>query len=136
MDFSNEIIKRAKTASSAEELMRMAAEEGIELTAEEAGQYFDFLHSTKALSDEELEIVTGGKGKKSPPSPKYHSGQSLWIGFPTSQTYVGIQVVYPEFYTEGNGWRYLIRNERNLYDNRALETDPYVKTYKPKEWED
>lgn len=76
MKFSNEMIEKAKSASSAEELMHMAAEEGIALTAEEAKQYFDFLHSSGALSDEELENVAGGKGNDGP-KPKYKAGRRI-----------------------------------------------------------
>ena len=62
MKFSKDMIEKARTATSAEELVRMAAEEGIELTAEEAGKCFDFLQSPKALSEEELESISAGKG--------------------------------------------------------------------------
>ena len=65
MNYSAEMIRKARTAASAEELLAMAKAEGIELAAEEAGRYFEFLHSSKELSDEELEQVAGGKGDDS-----------------------------------------------------------------------
>ena len=86
MDISNEMLQKAKTASSAEELMQMAAEEGIKLTAEEAGQYFDLLHTSRALSDDELENVAGGKGER---KPKYKAGQRIRFDDPRSTVRYG-----------------------------------------------
>lgn len=51
----------------------MAAAEGIELTAEEAEKYFEFLNSEGVLSDDELENVAGGKGREA----KYKPGQRV-----------------------------------------------------------
>ena len=79
MDISKEMIEKAKTASSVEELMQMAAGEGIELTAEEAAHCFDFLHCSRALSDDELENVSGGKGER---KPKYKAGQRVMFRDP------------------------------------------------------
>ena len=62
MNFSKEIIEKAKTASSAEELFAMAKELGFELPAEDAEKYFCFMNGKGVLSDEELEQVAGGKG--------------------------------------------------------------------------
>ena len=60
MKFSKELIEKAKTAKSAEELLAMAKAENIEMTAEEAAKYFAELHKTGELSDEELDNVSGG----------------------------------------------------------------------------
>lgn len=60
MNFSNELIEKAKTAKSAEELFAMAKAENIEMTAEEAAKYFAELHKTGELSDDELDNVSGG----------------------------------------------------------------------------
>ena len=86
MDFSKEMIKKAKSASSAEELMQLAAEEGIELTAEEARHCFDFLHTSEAISDEELESIAGGKGER---KPKYKAGQRVMFNDPRSTVRYG-----------------------------------------------
>ena len=75
MNFSNNLIEKAKTAASAEELLQMAAAEGFELTAEEAEKYFEFLNSNGAISDAELENIAGGKGDG--PKPKYKAGQKV-----------------------------------------------------------
>ena len=62
MEFTNEMIQKAKQASSAEELLAMAKEEGVALAAEEAEKYFAFLQGGNELPDEALEAVAGGKG--------------------------------------------------------------------------
>lgn len=79
MNFSNEMIEKAKSASSVEELMKLAAGEGVALTEEEAKQYFDFMHSSRLLTDEELENVAGGKGDR---KPKYKAGQRVMFTDP------------------------------------------------------
>ena len=55
-----EVIEKAKAASSAEELLALAKENGAELTQEEAQAYFAQLHKSGELSDEELDNVAGG----------------------------------------------------------------------------
>lgn len=135
MNFSKELIEKAKTASSAVELLEMAEKEGIELTAADAETYFSFLKKENGpLSDKELEQVSGGKGKD--PDPKYHAGQKLWVGYHTTQNYLGIEVLWPEFYDKSDGWRYHVRNEYGYEETYYLETRPYIKTYKPQKWED
>ena len=60
MKYSKELIEKAKTAKTAEELLAMAKAENIELSAEEAEKAFAELHKTGELSDEELNSVAGG----------------------------------------------------------------------------
>lgn len=55
-----ELIEKAKTAKTAEELLAKAKTENIEMTAEEAERYFAELHKTGELADEELDNVAGG----------------------------------------------------------------------------
>lgn len=62
MQFSKELIEKAKTAKSAEELLAMAKAENIELTEEEAAKAFAELNKSGELSDEELDNVAGGCG--------------------------------------------------------------------------
>jgi|GEM_PF-3451756 len=77
MKFSNEMIEKAKTAKSAEELLAMAKAENIEISAEEAAKAFAELNKTGELSDDELDNVAGGCGdsNKSGDTPKYSVGQ-------------------------------------------------------------
>ena len=60
MKFSKELIEKAKTAKTAEELLAMAKEESIEMSAEQAAKAFAELNKTGELSDEELDNVAGG----------------------------------------------------------------------------
>ena len=59
--YTEEQIKKAKAAKTPEELLKMAEENGIELTLEQAKGYYAMLNpKAGALSDEELENVAGG----------------------------------------------------------------------------
>lgn len=56
-----EMIQKAKTAKSVEELQALAKENGWELTEEEASAYYEQLHAkTGELEDDELDKVAGG----------------------------------------------------------------------------
>ena len=58
---NEEIIKKAKEAKTAEELLALAKENSIELTEDQARELFDRLHpATGELSDDELDNVAGG----------------------------------------------------------------------------
>lgn len=60
-NFNAEMIEKAKTAKSADELLKIAKENGIKLTFDEANTYFAQLNSTSdELSDDELVNVSGG----------------------------------------------------------------------------
>ena len=60
MKLTKELIEKAKTANTAEELLEMAKAENIDLSAEEAEKAFAELNKTGELSDEELNNVAGG----------------------------------------------------------------------------
>ena len=58
---NQELVNKARKAKSVEELLALAKENGIELTNEQAKEYFAQLNPTKGeLSDDELEDVAGG----------------------------------------------------------------------------
>ena len=58
---NQELVNKARKAESVEELLALAKENGIELTDEQAKEYFAQLNPTKGeLSDDELEDVAGG----------------------------------------------------------------------------
>ena len=69
MNITKELLEKAKTAKSAEELLEMAKAENIELTEEEAAQAFAKMNKNGELSDEELDNVAGGgcPGGATPP---------------------------------------------------------------------
>lgn len=61
---TQELIEQAKKAESAEALLALAKENGVELSAEDARKFYDMWHTTAELSDEELDNVAGGCGKE------------------------------------------------------------------------
>lgn len=61
MEMNKELIAKAKETKTVGELLALAKENDVELTAEEAETYFEQLHpKTGELSDEELDNVAGG----------------------------------------------------------------------------
>ena len=60
MEFNTELLEKAKEAKSAEELLSLAKENGIEMTDEEGAAYFAQMKKNGELSDEELDNVAGG----------------------------------------------------------------------------
>ena len=55
-----ELILKAKNAEKAEELLALAKESGVELTKESAQAYFEQIHKSGELADDELDNVSGG----------------------------------------------------------------------------
>ena len=55
-----ELIAKARAAKSAEELVQLAEENGIELSLTDAKTVFEQLHTNAAVSDDDLEAVSGG----------------------------------------------------------------------------
>ena len=77
MNISKELLEKAKTAKTAEELLELAKAENIELTAEQAKEYFATIHASGELSDEELDNVSGGCG--SGDEPLFTVGQWVYV---------------------------------------------------------
>ena len=79
MKFSIKLIEKAKTAKTAEELLAMAKEESIEMSAEQAAKAFAELNKTGELSDEELDNVAGGCAGpyQSGDTPLFNSGDRV-----------------------------------------------------------
>ncbi|MEF9939020.1 MAG: hypothetical protein RR768_02725 [Clostridium sp.] len=66
LNLTPELLEKAKSATSAAALLVLAQEGGIDLTAEQAADYYTQLHpKAGALSDEELDNVAGGCGDDS-----------------------------------------------------------------------
>ena len=55
-----ELIAKAKAAKSAEELLELARANDVEITEDMAKTFFEQLNTSGALSDDELEAVSGG----------------------------------------------------------------------------
>ena len=97
MNISKELIEKAKTAKSAEELLAMAKAENINFTAEEAAKAFAELNKTGELSDDELDNVAGGCGRDYEPSgetPKFHVGDRLAMVHPVIGRSIAVRVTY------------------------------------------
>ena len=97
MNISKELLEKAKTAKSAEELLELAKAENIEMTAEEAAKAFAELNKTGELSDEELDNVAGGCGRDYEPSgetPKFHVGDRLAMVHPVIGRSIAVRVTY------------------------------------------
>ena len=60
MNVSKELLEKAKTAKTAEELLAMARKKNIDMTEEEAAKVFAALQKNGELADEELDNVAGG----------------------------------------------------------------------------
>ena len=78
MKLTREMMEKAKTAKSMQELLEMAKAENIELSAEEAEKAFAELHKTGELSDDELDNVSAGC-YESGDTPKFSVGQHVGV---------------------------------------------------------
>ena len=111
MNVSKELLEKAKTANSAEELLAMAKAENIELTEEQAAKAFAELNKAGELSDEELENAAGGgcgDSNKSGDTPKYSVGQRGCTCVGPNKVYYVIEEVLPK--VDGT-YQYRIRYE-------------------------
>ena len=103
MKFTDEQLMKAKAAESAEELLALAKEAGIEMTAEEAAKNFAELHKEGELSDVELDNVAGGCGT---PSPRESEGTHLWIRLEVYYHVKHVRVERADHYDSDDGWCY------------------------------
>ncbi|MFQ7753321.1 MAG: Nif11 family protein [Acutalibacteraceae bacterium] len=60
---NKELISKEKECKSAEETLALAKENGYDITEEQAKEYFDKLHASGEIADEELDNVVGGCGQ-------------------------------------------------------------------------
>ena len=60
LNFTPELIEKARAAKTVEELIAIAKDNNVELTEEEAKTYFEQLHANGAVTDDELDQVAGG----------------------------------------------------------------------------
>lgn len=59
---NRELLEKAKAAGSPEELLALAKENNYPLSEEDAKAYFEKMHKSGELSDDELDNVSGGCG--------------------------------------------------------------------------
>ena len=109
MKFTDEMLEKAKTAKSAEELLAMAKAENIELTEEQAAKAFGELNKTGELSDEELDNIAGGCSPSDP--PKYKVGDSVMYYYMYSYSLKGNEWIQKtstiiDIKADGSQWKY------------------------------
>ena len=76
-----ELMEKARTAKTTDELLALAKENGIEMTAEEAGIFFAQLNPASGeLSDDELDNVAGGGCKTSSGQTVVSCGKQCFTG--------------------------------------------------------
>ncbi|MGN1100113.1 MAG: hypothetical protein ACI4S9_07175 [Christensenellales bacterium] len=80
MNISKELLEKAKTAKTVEELLALAKAENIEMSAEQAAKAFAEFNKTGELSDEELDNVSGGGcgDPETPGEPKFNVGDRVY----------------------------------------------------------
>lgn len=109
MKLSKELLEKAQTAKSPEELLQMAKAENIELSAEEAEEAFAKLNKSGELSDEELDNVAGGCSPSGP--PKYNVGDCVryyyqydigWMRYAKSTA----RSIIEDIKADGSTWMY------------------------------
>ena len=114
MEMNKELLAKAKEAKTPDELMSLAKENGIELTAESAASYFERLNSkTGELSDSELDNVSGGCGggyDAGRPHHQFAVGETVlyihsWIG--ANRITATGKVVKRSY--ENDGWYYTLK---------------------------
>ena len=109
MNISKELIEKAKTAKTAEEMLEMAKAENIELTVEQAAKALAELNKSGELSDEELDNVSGGCSPSAP--PKYHVGDYVkyYYQYEFTWTYectaTGTSII-EDIKADGSTWMY------------------------------
>ena len=122
MEMNKELLAKAKEMKTPEELMALAKENGIGLTAESAASYFDRLNSkTGELSDSELDNVSGGCGggyDASRPYPRFTVGQSVlyicgWLG--ANRITASAKVMKRSY--KNDGWYYTLK----IHDGSEIE---------------
>ena len=79
-NFNAEMIEKAKAAKSAEELLALAKENGVEMTVDEAKTYFvQLTPKSGELDDDDLDNVAGGACGNSNNSPDVNRGDTVRI---------------------------------------------------------
>ncbi|MGM9644947.1 MAG: hypothetical protein ACI3X1_07660 [Eubacteriales bacterium] len=108
MKLTNELIEKAKTAKSAEELLEIAKAENIELAEEEAAKAFAELHRSGELSDNELDNVAGGCGDEPAPPVFNVRDRVYFIEVDGEKTYGTIEYIT---HVSGDCYCYYVRRD-------------------------
>lgn len=119
MKYTAEMLKKAKEAESAQALLALAKETGIDMTPEEAEQSFAALNGSSELADVELNNVAGGCGN-SLDDPLYKVGEVVHMDMGSYLAAVTIEaVVEPETVMQ---WQYDVYIHELAVYRRVLES--------------
>ena len=129
-----EQIQKAMKASSAKELLAMAKEDGIELTLSDAEKYYSQLHENFEMTDDDLQMVAGGKGERVPydknaPKAVYHLGQRIRECM--FHIYGTITDMHLGYYNAAipKTWFYTYRLDNGMvFEDRTLDLDNEVES--------
>ena len=109
MKISKELLEKAKTAKTAEELLAMSKAEGFELPEGEAKTVFSKLYKMGELSDEELDNVSGGCSPSAPPKYKVGDYVKYYYQYEFTWTYectaTGTSII-EDIKADGSTWMY------------------------------
>ena len=109
MNITKELLEKAKTAKTAEELLELAKAQHIELTEEEAAKAFEELNKNGELSDEELDNVSGGCSPSAPPKYKVGDYVKYYYQYEFTWTYectaTGTSFI-EDIKADGSTWMY------------------------------
>ena len=82
MKLTQEMMEKARAAKTAEDLLLLANENGISITAQEADIYLAQLHPTDGeLADNELDDVSGGGCNNSTEEDEDYEDKNQWLVF-------------------------------------------------------
>ncbi len=129
--FTPELIEKAKSAKTPEELTAIAKENGVELTEESAKAYFNQLNPKAGeLADDELDNISGGCGggyDDSRPYPRFTVGESVlyicgWLR--GNRITAGAKVMKRTY--KNDGWYYTLK----IHDGSEIEmSEAHVMKY-------
>ena len=129
MDYTEELLSKAKAAASAADLQAVAREYNIELSDADAAEYFDFLNSScssiedgaQELSAAEMEMVAGGKGDvpSEDVAPRFSVGQTVIFSSNIRGTIVAVH-----YDNDAHNWKYdvEIAMRGSVFHNLPLES--------------
>ncbi|MBR6173151.1 MAG: hypothetical protein IKQ49_08310 [Eubacterium sp.] len=109
---TDEMMEKAKAAASAEELLKLAEEAGVEMTEESAKEAFSRLHPSEKLSIDDLDDVAGGCTEKHEKCKYCGSTQTRCLG---SETKTGNTVYSMYCYACERNYSYVYRNQGGGY---------------------
>ena len=119
---NKELFNQAKEAKTIEELLKMAEENGIKMTKDQAEELFAKLNPAQGeLSDDELDNVAGGGcGEEAGPTPKFAIGDLVRssayttcsdcrraAGWPVDFPVATGKIEWIEFPTDINNYEYI-----------------------------